>query len=307
MAALSPLKSLSIHCSELASNAACFDAAMHGRTLTNHVRRVVRDLLNATQDLAGAHLSLLQGGRGRGSAGEDYLVKTAAVHDLISRARHSLPSENVSAVRQAWDEQGAILRDALEELDEIAQSGIPVEGEGDEDNLSDGWDELGLDTSAASPHQRGLAEKVSSFIIRRQFGHGCSRLSTTLQLHGVIAQMLDLHKQIQTKLLAQPSPFVNPPPNSSFDHLLDVRTLLGTAVDELASLVHFDSDDLSDLHDAKSEFVKALEAMDSAVGALFPDGDTTLRGDEDVKIDRAWFHDRFRELGSHIDSLVLVS
>lgn len=112
-----------------------------------------------------------------GAAGEDYLVKTAAIHDIVSRAKSDSPSglsqDNIQAVRKRWNAHGETLSDAVEELDEFIKSAEEDDDEDEDDDEeqggdgddNDGWAEAGFDFGSSnkkkSPEQIKLAQTVS--------------------------------------------------------------------------------------------------------------------------------------------------
>lgn len=118
----------------------------HGRTLTNEVTSLARQVIEAVRSLAQTLLA----------TGEDYLVRTAAVHDLIDKARgpEGLSADNVSAVHKLWLSDQASLVDGCEELDQMMDA-TPTE-------FDDGWDELGLGTERLSVTEIERAKKVCS-------------------------------------------------------------------------------------------------------------------------------------------------
>lgn len=94
------------------------------------------------------------------SAGEDYLVRTGAVHDLVEKARRDLPADNLAAVKLRWKADRGMLEDAMEEINiMIEESGQG--GEEEPDELNDEWDELGFGASKKmSDVELELAKKV---------------------------------------------------------------------------------------------------------------------------------------------------
>ncbi|THH17803.1 hypothetical protein EW146_g3065 [Bondarzewia mesenterica] len=284
-AALSPLKDLATHTSTLASNAASFDPIVHGRSLTDEVHHLVKSVFDAIQKLAQAHLSLMKEGAAKGkigAAGEEYLVKTAAVHDLIDRARSEGPSglskDNVHAVRKLWKSRGEPIADAIAELDDVIES-----ADGDEDDeesdASDGLSDADLDFGSykTSPEQRKLAE----------------------MLKALIQNTYTLHKQVGAIFLASPPlpTLPSPPSNTALDALLDSASELAIASDELVSRIYSDADDTTYLQEARDEFGDALNTMGRVVDSFWTE--PPEQKDEEVepkKGSRRWFEGRFATL-----------
>jgi hypothetical protein len=168
-AALRPLKDLIAHASTLASNASLFLPSVHGRTLTAEVHSVAKSVLTALENLARAHLSLIARGPTKGDATsgtEEYLSKTAIVHELIAQAKAAHPQglsrSNLVAVRKRWLEHSETVSDAeaMLEFEAFASD--------DDDNkdteFDDGWDDpeldLGSDKGEQGPEQKQLAKTV---------------------------------------------------------------------------------------------------------------------------------------------------
>lgn len=82
-----------------------------------------------------------------GQAGDEYMVRTGTVHDLLDKARgpDGLSNDNVAAVRKKWAEDGDLLADVLREVGEMIENAESVD-DADEEELEGGdeWDELGL-------------------------------------------------------------------------------------------------------------------------------------------------------------------
>lgn len=84
------------------------------------------------------------------SAGEDYLVRTGTVHDLVEKARRDLPADNLAAVKKRWKADRGMLEDSLEEINAMIEEAAQSEQDdldGDGDDIDDEWDELGFGAS----------------------------------------------------------------------------------------------------------------------------------------------------------------
>lgn len=80
-------------------------------------------------------------------AENEYLVRTAAVHDLITRARApgGVSSDNLASVRKKWKQDYDAMDDGLNEIGEMIKD---AQGSGGNDGFEDdGWDDLGLQSS----------------------------------------------------------------------------------------------------------------------------------------------------------------
>ncbi|KAI0807598.1 hypothetical protein C8Q74DRAFT_75847 [Fomes fomentarius] len=134
-AALAPIKDLGTSVTSLATCATLFD--LHGSTLSSEARLLACNVFEAVRTLTNMFVE---------SAGEDYLVRTGTVHDLVEKARRDLPADNLAAVKQRWKADRGMLEDALQEINTmIEESGQG--GEEELDELDDEWDELGFGSS----------------------------------------------------------------------------------------------------------------------------------------------------------------
>ncbi|KAI0062389.1 hypothetical protein BV25DRAFT_1785090, partial [Artomyces pyxidatus] len=270
-AALSPLRELTSYANTLASNAAAFHPPAHGAALTAEVRTLATNVLRALHDLSVTHLALYSASSSskpsKGAAGEEYLVRTGVVHDLITRGQADLPKSNLVAVRRRWTDHGATLADALSELEDEPGDGA-----------DDGWDDPELDfgfSAPRAPEQTQLVEKIRNLVKR------------VAALHTQIASVL---LRPVAKQLHPP----NPPPtptNPLLDALLVTAPPLVAAVDELVSRIY----DASDLSGARDELLAALSGMAKAVAAFWP-GMQDGEDGEGKEGSRRWFAAHFAGL-----------
>jgi Grap2 and cyclin-D-interacting, N-terminal len=94
-----------------------------------------------------------------GTGGEEYLAKTAAVHDAVTSAE-SLSSDETEAIITAWKANGETLEDSLKEVKEM-------EDEQSSENGGDGWDELGEDFGRKlKPEERQRVKQVGGVAAR---------------------------------------------------------------------------------------------------------------------------------------------
>jgi cyclin-D1-binding protein 1 len=145
-----PLKDISTHISAVAQCAKLFDPSVHGAALTQEIVSVVTDGIKAIKALLQTFLTLENGEKknhvGIGQAGEEYLVRVGAVHEIIDKARSSdgISSENVVAVRRKWTADKASLEDGLREVSEMIED-EETRSDGDDDgDDDDGWAEVGI-------------------------------------------------------------------------------------------------------------------------------------------------------------------
>lgn len=134
-AAVAPLRDLISHVLKLS---ACALSDAFGATLSEDVRHVARGVIEALRAFAQDFSS---------NGGQDYLARTAAVHDLIDVARRTLPADNIAAVKKRWSDDRALLDDISQEIDDIITGDEFKLGDGDKDgdddqDDDDEWDEL---------------------------------------------------------------------------------------------------------------------------------------------------------------------
>ena len=173
-AAVRPLKDLITHASTLASNASLFLPGVHGRTLTAEVHSVAKSVLIALADLARAHLSLITRARADATSGtEEYLSKTAVVHELIAQAKavhpQGLSRSNLVAVRKRWLEHAETVSDAEAMLEFECFASDDDDDDNKDPELGDGWDDpeldLGSDKVEEGPEQKQLAKTVRRTLV----------------------------------------------------------------------------------------------------------------------------------------------
>ncbi|VDB82926.1 unnamed protein product [Peniophora sp. CBMAI 1063] len=249
-AALAPLRDLTTHTSTLASNAASFAPATHGKALTSEVRDLTREVIQAIQELAvalivfvDAPLRTTRDGKGKGEA---HMVKVAAIHALIDSARSSVngvSSSNAQAVRKMWRERGLLVRDALEELED---SGLPA-GNDEEEEEEDEFDFGG----PVSAEERAFKA----------------------QLHAFVKRLLLTYEEVGAALFSLPAP------DAAFDPLLDASSAITRAVDELAACAY---DGPEELPARKKVIVKALKGIGKALDGIWEKSKAT-RDDEQAK------------------------
>ncbi|KAG2349904.1 hypothetical protein BDR05DRAFT_955739 [Suillus weaverae] len=195
---------------------------LHGATLIKELQHEVTAILEALRAVVQTFLNLAARGPSiakSGSAGEEYLVRTGTLHDLITQARgpNGIPKDNISAIRRRWKQDRGALEDSLREVSEMIDGAEGSESDDvDGDNVDDGWDELGLGDTGLKMDKDELA--------RAKNVHSVLRLTTLL------------HKRIFLDLLS--STPTSPPPSFALDALLLQSHALLAASDELVSSLY---------------------------------------------------------------------
>jgi cyclin-D1-binding protein 1 len=139
-ASIAPLQDLLKYVSSLTTCATLFDA--HGETMAEDIRNGSRGVLENLQVFSVALGSIVERGD---EAGEDYLVRTGAVHESIDVFRRGIPEYNVTAVHHRWTKDYSMLEDSLAEVGDMVESNGCEDDEDDlDEEFGDEWDELGL-------------------------------------------------------------------------------------------------------------------------------------------------------------------
>lgn len=138
---------------------------IHGAALIKDVRSRAKEIVDALRALVQTFLNNAARGpqlAGTGAAGEEYLVRTATLHDLITDARSpsGIPKDNQAAVYRAWKSDRESLDDNLQEITSMIKD---AESDDDPDSqVDDGWDDIGLGhTTTMDEHELARANNVS--------------------------------------------------------------------------------------------------------------------------------------------------
>ena len=139
-----PLKDISNQISAI-SHCVCLFAPDHGMTLMREVASIAEDVIQSVRALL--EIFLENETYGVEHAGNEYLVRTGAVHDLISKARApgGVSANNLASVRKKWKQDYDAMDDGLNEISEMIKGAQASTR--DDDLEVDGWDELGLQSS----------------------------------------------------------------------------------------------------------------------------------------------------------------
>ena len=71
-------------------------------------------------------------------SGDEYLVRTGTVHDLIEKARRELPVDNLAAVKMQWKADRGMLEDSLNDINAMIED---AGDEGDDDLEGERFDD----------------------------------------------------------------------------------------------------------------------------------------------------------------------
>ncbi|KAG0707756.1 hypothetical protein DFH29DRAFT_823028 [Suillus ampliporus] len=253
---------------------------LHGGTLTKVVQLDAIVMLEALRAVVQTFLNLAARGPSiarSGSSGEEYLVRTGALHDLITQARgpNGIPKDNISAIHRKWAQDRGALEDGLREVSEMIEGVDGSESDGDDDD--DGWNELGLGDTGAKMDQDELA--------RAKNVHSILRLTTLF------------HKRIMLDLLSSTPNTL--PPNIALDALLLESHALQAASDELVASLYVPQNPATIRKDSLA-LLDVINALQSRLRIFFPDTSSleqqlsglSIEGDSTPskpKADKKWF------------------
>ncbi|KAI0647272.1 hypothetical protein C8Q79DRAFT_958586 [Trametes meyenii] len=271
-AALAPIADLGASVTSLATCATLFD--LHGATLSSYARQAARDICGAINALARTFVD---------NAGEEYLVRTGAVHDLVEKARKDLPADNLAAVKKRWKADREMLEDSLGEINSMIEDANQDEDGDldDEEGLDDEWSELGF----------GSSKKMSEVELER-----------TKKVQPIIRFATLLHKRVAPDVLAKlPGAMTDSSAlTEALDALPPVSHATVLALEEvvaslyapqkpatLASAVAGFTDAIRKLHATvvTATLIPSEEALVRAMGALDVGGENG----EKMKDPRKWF------------------
>jgi len=286
------LQDLAKHTSGVVHCTGLLQEDLHGATLIKNVTNRVKEIIEALRALIQTFLNHAARGpqiADSRASGEEYLVRTGTLHDLITNAKgpsSGIPKDNQSAVYQLWKSDKESLEDNFQEVDRMIKEAEREDGDGDVGNLDDGWDELGIDDSAKMDKDE---------LARAKNVHQILRLTTLL------------HKRILLDLLASPAPA----PVSAFDNLLVQSNSLLTTSDDLVSTLYTPQDPSSvrqetialarvaaKLHSQVATFFSATNELEKQLNALeisaFTPAPTTQPSKK--KADKKWFETCFDQI-----------
>ncbi|KAI6039074.1 hypothetical protein EDC04DRAFT_2688949 [Pisolithus marmoratus] len=252
-ASLPLLQDLAKHASGVVYCVSLLNEVQHGTTFIKGTTNVVKGVLESLRDLVQTFVDLAARDlpSTSGVAGEDYLIRTAALHDLITRAQGSngIPKDNRSAVRQHWSIDKATLEDGLSEVARMIEETERDDVNhltAEDDDFDDGWDELGLGNNTTL-NKDELARAKSVYPILRL---------TTL-----------LHKRIFLDVLSSTCPV--PAPDVAYDFLLEQSHSLLAASDELVATLYSPQDPDSVCKEVTA-LMMVVTALRTRLQAFFP-------------------------------------
>jgi hypothetical protein len=222
---------------------------VHGASLVQEARNAVVDVVEAVQALARTLSTALT--KGERLEDDVHLVRTAAVHQLVDRAKgaEGIPVDNLAAVRRRWDADRGTMEDAFKELAEMIADSEGAD-EGFEEEEEDGWDEMGLGGAKMS------VEEVK-------------RAKATQPLLKIINLT---HKRISTVLLVP----TQSTPLTSLDNLIPFSSALQAAYDD-AVATFYSPQDVATILPAIKTLVDATKALETAIAPLLPEEDLSTQ------------------------------
>ncbi|KAK7693718.1 hypothetical protein QCA50_003290 [Cerrena zonata] len=308
-ASLTPIQELTKHISSLTTCATLFDE--HGVTLAKEVRQSAQDVCEAAKALSQTFITITKNSgesssSSSGGNGEDYLMRTGAIHEVVEKIKRELSEDNVAAVRKRYAMDVGLLEDTVKEVAEMIEDSEGSEDDEDDEGFEDEDfdDELG-ELGLGSTKRLSTAEVERVKKIQPLF-----RMSTLL--HKRI--MLDLLKKGHT----YPSDY-----SQRADSLLETSHSLLLAHEEVVAVLYAPqkpstiSEAIAELAScivqAQNTLIKQkllppsrdpgdiaeLEKMSAA--AISGDQPTGAKKERDV---RKWFDTCFEQLGKLCGSIV---
>ncbi|KAJ7632617.1 hypothetical protein FB45DRAFT_510008 [Roridomyces roridus] len=277
-AALTPLKDLADRVSALFHCANHFRAEAHGSILVEEVVSLKNDVASSIRDLVKTFIQI-DGDDSRqdsGQAGDEYMVRTAAVHAVLEKARR-LSANNLLAVRKRWSEDAASLDDGFREVADMIEE-AESESTDDFDDSDDGWAEIGIEKS-----QKMVPEE----------------LERTKQVHGILRLVQLLHRRILRDILSTSH---DAPSNATLDSLSTLSHTLLSASDDLVATLYTPQDpqnvatELGSFRKLISDFQALLAKPDALETQL-------QRLSLETKNGSKWFDTCFVQLHKAIDAL----
>ncbi|KIL00402.1 hypothetical protein PAXRUDRAFT_821686 [Paxillus rubicundulus Ve08.2h10] len=299
-ASLPLLQDLAKHTSRLVHCTGLLQENLHGATLIKSVTTRVKEIIEALRALIQTFLNHAARGpqiANSRTSGDEYLVRTGTLHDLITNAKQpssGIPKDNQSAVHQLWKSDKESLEDNFQEVDRMVKE-AEREDRGIGDNLDGGWDELGLDDSA---------------------GMDQNELARAKNVHQILRLTTLLHKRILLDLLASPAPA----PVSAFDNLLVQSNSLLTTSDDLVSTLYSPQDPNSvrqetialakvaaKLHSQMAIFFSATGELEKQLNALDIENSASTQAPttqpSKKKADKKWFETCFDQIAKLCSTL----
>ncbi|RDB21366.1 hypothetical protein Hypma_011600 [Hypsizygus marmoreus] len=252
-ASLTPLKDVSDHVSAISHCVLLFEST-HGATFIEELYSVAKNIVESVLSLVQTFLNIEATGSrtSTGQAGDEYMVRIGAVHEIIKKAQSTsgLSRDNIVAVQKKLSQDHESLDDGLKEVGEMIDEQASTDEVMKDDWDDGGWGELGLDSAQRMDvHELERAKKI----------HAILRLSTLL------------HKRILKDIL---SPQRNSPLNlpthiiQHLDTLPPESSALLVASDDLASTLYTPQDP-SDISTELASFLKVIQRLQSTLTPFF--------------------------------------
>ncbi|KAG8968620.1 hypothetical protein FRC03_006741 [Tulasnella sp. 419] len=252
-------------------------ASEHGSTLKKEFSWAVQEIIESIKALAEASPD--------DSSVEDrklYLRRAGEVHAAIDKVRRNLPQDNYEAVQKRWKENSEALDDALGECKEMLEE----EGDGNDDDLDDGWnDVLGTDSNAQkmSAEERERASKVHSLL----------RLMILLHKRFLSHHLVKLKQRIPTTEGYQ-----------IFDKMILLSSELAANMDDLVASLYSPQDIISlqsktkPIMDIIHKFrIQVIRPVDSSDNSNASHQTAEQRENTtDAEKDRKWFETCFQQI-----------
>ncbi|KAL4254061.1 Cyclin-D1-binding protein 1-like protein [Abortiporus biennis] len=249
-AAIPCIQDLVKHVSAITTCATLFEG--NGKTLAEDVKRYTKDVFESVNSFSRTFTSILENNSPSSSSattGEEYLLRTGAVHAVVEKARQELPENNASAVKRRWSQDREMLEDSYADVTSMVEdSGL---GDEEDEDFQDELDELGL----------GSSKKMSE-----------EELERTRKIQPLLRIIVLLHKRVLLDVLKPASQSTSLETNPSLDALpSQSHSLLLTVEDLVAAL--YAPQKVSSIHAALESLVHNTRQLRSTLleGKLLPE------------------------------------
>ncbi|KAG6818117.1 hypothetical protein H0H87_000022 [Tephrocybe sp. NHM501043] len=294
-ATLTPLKDLANHVTALSHCVRLFGQT-HGSTFNQEITLAAKDVIVAVKALIRTFLDIeaTPSPASTGMAGDEYMVRTGAVHEVITNIRSSLSKDNVAAVQKKLAQDHASLDDGFQEVDGMVNDQGSMDDASESDWEDDGWGELGIDSKV---------RMTSDELERTKKVHAILRLSTLL------------HKRIIKDILTIPSGQITLSSQvvENLDSLPPQSSSLVVASDELVATLYTPQNP-SDISTELAAFAMVINSLQSIVQNLIHEPSLadqiqaiSLQTPSTPQKDpKKWFQTCFAQIQKAIDSLSFI-
>ncbi|KAG5641286.1 hypothetical protein DXG03_005577 [Asterophora parasitica] len=310
-ASLTPLKDISEQISAAAHCVHLFEPT-HGLTFIQEITLVTKDVIQSVKSLLQTFIDVEASGNrtSTGKAGDEYLVRVGAIHDIINNARSGLSKDNIASVQKKLAQDHESLEDGLHEVGEMVSDHDSADRTPDDEwDDDDGWGELGIDSKKRmDADELERARKVISIITGYFFDD-----LMVYQVHTILRMSTLLHKRIRKDILSPPSTSPLKLPSHIIEHLDTLpphSSALLVASDDLVSTLYAPQNP-SNVSAELASFTDVVNALRSTILVILQEPTLaehmeamSLQGTGASKRDpRKWFETCFSQIQKAMEGL----